>query len=162
MGVFKISFIGGGNMGQAMAAAVIQKQLAEAQDVSISDVSQERLDKLKSEMGIFVSTDNREVAARGDIIVLSVKPQTLDGVMADLCGKLPARALLFSIIAGKKMETLVEGFKHQAVVRAMPNTPAQIGKGMTVWTATRDVTPRAAHQCRGYRTGNGARYLRRV
>ena len=72
--------------------------------------------------------------------MLAVKPQTLDAVMAELAGKLNPKSLVFSIIAGKKMETLVEGLKHQAVVRAMPNTPAQIGKGVTVWTATPDVT----------------------
>lgn len=141
MGIFKIAFIGGGNMGQAIAVAVIKNHLAEAQDVSISDVSQERLDILNRDMGVFTSTNNLEVAGRGEIIVLSVKPQTLGGVMAELSGKLNPKSLVFSIIAGKKMETLVEGLKHQAVVRAMPNTPAQIGQGVTVWTATRDVTP---------------------
>lgn len=141
MGIFKIAFIGGGNMGQAMAAAVIKNHLAEPQDVSISDVSQPLLDRLKKELGVFTSSNNLEVAGRGDIIVLSVKPQTLAAVMAELSGKLNPKSLVFSIIAGKKMETLVEGLKHQSVVRAMPNTPAQIGKGVTVWTATRDVTP---------------------
>jgi pyrroline-5-carboxylate reductase len=141
LGIFKISFIGGGNMGQAMAAAVIKNHLAESADVSVSDVSQERLDKLKSELGVFTSTNSLEVAGRGDIIVLAVKPQTLSGVMTELSGKLNPKSLVFSIIAGKKIETLVEGLRHQAVVRAMPNTPAQIGKGVTVWTATRDVMP---------------------
>jgi len=141
VGIFKIAFIGGGNMGQAMAAAVIKNHLAEPQDVSISDVSQPLLDRLKKEMSVFTSTNNLEVAGRGEIIVLSVKPQTLAAVMAELSGKLNPKTLVFSIIAGKKLETLVEGLKHQAVVRAMPNTPAQIGKGVTAWTATRDVTP---------------------
>jgi pyrroline-5-carboxylate reductase len=141
LGIFKIAFIGGGNMGQAMAAAVIKNHLAEPQDVSISDVSQARLDTLKQELGVFTSSNNLEVAGRGEVVVLSVKPQTLSGVMAELSGKLNPKTLVFSIIAGKKMGTLVEGLKHQAVVRAMPNTPAQIGKGVTVWTATRDVMP---------------------
>jgi len=141
LGIFKIAFIGGGNMGQAMAAAVIKNHLAKPQDVSVSDISQARLDSLKQELGVFTSTNNLEVAGRGQIIVLSVKPQILDGVMAELNGKIDPKSLVFSIIAGKKIETLVAGLKHQAVVRAMPNTPAQIGKGMTVWTATRDVTP---------------------
>jgi pyrroline-5-carboxylate reductase len=92
-------------------------------------------------MGVFTSTNNLEVAARGDIIVLAIKPQTLPALLTELNGKIPPRALVFSIIAGKKMDTLVGGLNHQAVVRAMPNTPAQIGKGMTVWCATRDVTP---------------------
>jgi pyrroline-5-carboxylate reductase len=124
-----------------MAAAVIKNHLADPGDVSISDVSVERLEKLKSEMGVFVSSNNLEVANRGEIIVLSVKPQTLPAVMAELSGKINPKSLVFSIIAGKKMETLVEGLKHQRVVRAMPNTPSMIGKGMTVWTAMRDVTP---------------------
>ncbi len=128
-------------MGQAIASAVIKNHLAEPKDVSISDVSQPRLDQLKEELGVFTSTDNLEVANRGEIIVLSVKPQTLTALMEELSGKLNPRSLVFSIIAGKKMETLVAGLKHQSVVRAMPNTPAQIGKGMTVWSATRDVTP---------------------
>jgi pyrroline-5-carboxylate reductase len=128
-------------MGAAIAAAVIKNHLADPQDVSISDVSVERLGKLKSDMGVYVSQNNLEVAERGEIIVLSVKPQTLDAVMAELSGKIPHKTLIFSIIAGKRLDTLVAGLKHQAVVRAMPNTPAQIGKGMTVWTATRDVTP---------------------
>ena len=141
MSVFKISFIGGGNMGHAIASSVIKNHLTDAKDVSISDVSQPRLDQLKEELGVFTSTDNLEVANRGEIIVLSVKPQTLPALMDELSGKLNPRSLVFSIIAGKKMETLVAGLKHQAVVRAMPNTTAQIGKGMTVWTAARDVTP---------------------
>jgi pyrroline-5-carboxylate reductase len=141
LGILKISFIGGGNMGQAMAAAVIKNHLAEPQEVSVSDISQPLLDRLKKELGVFTSTNNLKVAGHGEIIVLSVKPQTLGGVMSELSGKLNPKSLVFSIIAGKKMETLVKGLKHQAVVRAMPNTPAQIGKGVTVWTATPNVTP---------------------
>ena len=74
MGLFKIAFIGGGTMGQALAAAAIKNRLTEPADVSISDVSQDRLDKLKSELGVYVSQNNLEVASRGEIIVLSVKP----------------------------------------------------------------------------------------
>ena len=102
MAMMKVSFIGGGNMGQAMAAAVIKNHLAEPQDVSISDVSQPLLDRLKKELGVFTSADNLEVAGRGEIVVLSVKPQTLAGVMAELSGKLNPKSLVFSIIAGKR------------------------------------------------------------
>jgi pyrroline-5-carboxylate reductase len=139
--IFKISFIGGGNMGTAIASAVIKNHLADPKDVSISDVSQARLDSIRAELGVFTSTNNLEVANRGETIVLSVKPQTLTALMDELAGSLNPRSLVFSIIAGKKLDTLVTGLRHQAVVRAMPNTPAQIGKGMTVWAATRDVTP---------------------
>ena len=97
MSIFKISFIGGGNMGQAIASAVIKNHLADAKDVSVSDVSQPRLDQLKEELGIFTSTNNLEVANRGEIIVLSVKPQTLPVLMDELSGKLNPRSLVFSL-----------------------------------------------------------------
>jgi len=139
LGIFKIAFIGGGNMGQSMATAVIKNNLAAPQDVCISDISQQKLEQLQSELGVRISTSNEEAVAGMDVVVLAVKPQTLDVVMGEISGKLPRPALLFSIVAGKKMETLIDGFRHQAVVRAMPNTPAQIGKGITIWTATQDV-----------------------
>jgi len=139
LGVFKIAFIGGGNMGQAIAAAVIKNHLVEPCDVCISDVSRQRLEQLQNELGVRVSTSNVEAVNGADVVVLAVKPQTLDAVIAEMAGKIPLPALLFSIIAGKKIDTLTHGFCHQAVVRAMPNTPSQIGKGITVWTATQDV-----------------------
>ena len=139
MGLFKIAFIGGGNMGQAIATAVIKNNLATPQDVCISDVRQQRLESLQNELDVRITTNNVEAVDGMDVVVLAVKPQTLDVVMAEMAGKLPKSALLFSIVAGKKIETLVDGFCHQAVVRAIPNTPAQIGKGITVWTATQDV-----------------------
>jgi pyrroline-5-carboxylate reductase len=128
-------------MGQAIAAAIIKNGLAQPQDVTISDISQARLDMLKEELGVFTSASNLEVIARADVIVLSIKPQTLDNLMAEIGGRIKPDALVFSIIAGKKIETLSAALKHKAIVRAMPNTPAQIGMGMTVWTATADVTP---------------------
>ncbi|MCL1885786.1 MAG: pyrroline-5-carboxylate reductase [Dehalococcoidia bacterium] len=141
MGLFKIAFIGGGNMGRAIATAIIKNNLAAPQDVCISDVCQQRLETLQDELGVHISTNNVEAVNGMDVVVLAVKPQTLDAVMAEMTGKLPRPALLFSIVAGKKIEALAGGFSHQAVVRAMPNTPAQIGKGITVWTATQDVMP---------------------
>ena len=139
MGIFKIAFIGGGNMGQAIATAVIKNNLAAPQDVCIGDVNRQRLEQLQTEFGVCVSTSNVEAVAGADVVVLAVKPQILEIVMAEMSGKLPRSALLFSIVAGKQIETLAHGFCHQAVVRAMPNTPAQSGKGITVWTATQDV-----------------------
>lgn len=126
-------------MGQAVATAVIKNNLAAAQDVCISDVCRQKLEPLQNELGVRISTNNIEAVDGTDVVVLAVKPQTLDVVMAEMSGKLPPSALLFSIVAGWKIETLVDGFCHQEVVRAMPNTPAQIGKGITVWTATQDV-----------------------
>jgi pyrroline-5-carboxylate reductase len=74
-----------------------------------------------------------------DIVVLSVKPQVLPAVLTELRGCILPQALVLSIVAGRTMATIAAGLEHTAIVRAMPNTPAQIGEGMTVWTATPDV-----------------------
>lgn len=136
----KVSFIGGGNMGEAILAALLKNGLSQPADIAVSDVKAERLDYLKTTYGIFTTRSNAEAAGRGDVVVLAVKPQNLDDIMSELSGKLKPSQLVLTIIAGKSLETLSQGLKHQAIVRAMPNTPAQIGKGMTVWTATSDVT----------------------
>ena len=74
-----------------------------------------------------------------DVIVLAIKPHNLIGVMAELSGQFNPVQLVLSIIAGAKIETLRHGLKHECIVRAMPNTPAQIGEGMSVWTTTAEV-----------------------
>jgi pyrroline-5-carboxylate reductase len=81
-----------------------------------------------------------EVVSGKEIVVLAVKPQNLAEVIAELAGRLKAGQVVLSIIAGAKIDTLSKGLKHDAIARAMPNTPAQIGEGMTVWTATPQVT----------------------
>ncbi|NIS79203.1 MAG: pyrroline-5-carboxylate reductase, partial [Anaerolineales bacterium] len=75
------------------------------------------------------------------VVVLSVKPQSLEHVFMDLKGAIPDDALVLSIIAGARLEDLRRGLDHQSIVRSMPNTPAQVGEGITVWTATEEVTP---------------------
>ena len=85
--------------------------------------------------------DNRQSwLAKGEIVVLAIKPQNLAEVMAELSGQLKPTQLVLSIIAGARINTLSRGLKHNRIVRAMPNTPAQIGEGISVWTATAEVT----------------------
>jgi pyrroline-5-carboxylate reductase len=74
------------------------------------------------------------------VVVLSIKPQAVPHVLPELNGKIPAHALVLSIVAGVRAQALIDGLAHPAVVRSMPNTPAQIGQGMTVWTASGAVT----------------------
>ena len=136
----KVSFIGGGNMGEAILAALITNKLSTPEEIAVSDVSSDRQALLKEKYGVFTTAANAEAAARGDIVVLAVKPQHLDPVFADLSGRLRPGQLVLSIIAGRKIASLSQGLKHQSVLRAMPNTPAQIGKGITVWTASEGVT----------------------
>jgi len=136
----KIAFIGGGNMGQAMLSAIINQGLAALGDITVGDKNSALLKQLKADLGVNTGEDNREVIAGGDIIVLAIKPQTLDEVAAEIGGCFKPGQLALSIIAGKPVAALQQGLKHDAIVRAMPNTPAQISLGTTVWTASQAVS----------------------
>jgi pyrroline-5-carboxylate reductase len=136
----KIAFIGGGAMGEAMLAAALEDGLAKPEAIWVSDVSQARRKFLVQKYGVAVMDSNLEAISGKDIVILAVKPQNLAEVMAELAGQLKPTQLVLSIIAGTRMATLSEGLKHNVIVRAMPNTPAQIGEGMSVWTATPEVS----------------------
>ncbi len=140
----KVSFVGGGNMGEAIIAALITHRLAQPEDISVADAKPERQEYLAQRYGIFATGYNLEAIARSKVVILAIKPQQTDDVTCELKGHLQNDQLVLSIIAGRKLSALRQGLRHEAIVRAMPNTPAQIGQGMTVWTAT-DSTP-AAHR----------------
>jgi pyrroline-5-carboxylate reductase len=146
--IMKIAFIGGGTMGEAILAALLEKKICTPADISVSDVSQECLNALKNKYGVAVTGSNREAAAGKDIIILAVKPQSLPEVLAGLKGSLKAAQLVLSIIAGKNINNISQGLGHQRIVRSMPNTPARIGYGVTGWTATSEVTPPQKAQAR--------------
>ncbi len=135
-------------MGEAMVAAILKKRLAKPEAISVGDVSQPRLESLKQEYGVVVTPRNPEAISGKDIIILAIKPQNLDEVMAELKGYLKPSQLVLSIIAGAKIKTLSGGLRHNSIVRAMPNTPAQIGEGISVWTATAEVTEKQRESAR--------------
>ena len=95
--------------------------------------------ELQKKYGINSTTDNATVASQADVVVLSVKPQRLSEVMKGMRGIRPD-ALVLSIVAGASMKKIASGLKHKAVVRSMPNTPGQIGEGITVWACSKEVT----------------------
>ena len=136
----KIAFIGGGVMGEAMLAAVLDKGLNKPEDIWVSDISQARRKHLEQKYGVAVTGSNRQAVEMGDVVVLAIKPQNLAEVMTELGGRLKPAQLVLSIIAGARIDTLSLGLKHGCIVRVMPNTPAQIGEGVSVWTATAEVT----------------------
>jgi len=136
----KIAFIGGGNMGEAMLSAILDKGLSKPRGISVSDIDEARRQHLEQKYRVAVMGDNRLAANRGEVVVLAIKPQNLAGVMAELSGRLKPAQLVLSIIAGTTIQTLSSGLDHNRIVRAMPNTPAQIGEGISVWTATAEVT----------------------
>ncbi len=136
-----VAFIGGGIMGEAMIRGLITRDIVAPEQIIAADPMAERLDDLRGRYGIRVTVSNAEAAESGQVIVLSIKPQNLAEVMPGIRGHLRRQDLLLSILAGTPIRKLADGVAHAAVVRAMPNTPAQIGQGMTVWTATPEVTP---------------------
>lgn len=127
-------------MGEAMLSAILNRKLATPIDVCISDIKPERRQYLTDKYGVFVTENNKEAVGKGEIIILAIKPQNLTEIMTGLKGSFQTGQLIISIIAGTRIDTLRSGLNHQAVVRVMPNTPAQIGEGMSVWTATPQVT----------------------
>jgi pyrroline-5-carboxylate reductase len=133
-------------MGEAILAAVLNRGLSTPQTMWVSDVKEERRQHLKQTYGIGVTDNNAEATAHADIIVLAIKPQNLPEIMPDLNGKIRPGQLIFSIIAGARIDTLCKGLSHRRVVRVMPNTPAQIGEGISVWTATPEVTEKQQEQ----------------
>jgi pyrroline-5-carboxylate reductase len=136
----KIAFIGGGNMGEAIIAALLAKKLAAAGDITVAETIAERRDYLAKKYGAAV-TESAQAAVTGrDVIVLAVKPQSLPDVLTALKGALVPAQLVLSIAAGVRIATISRGLGHEPVVRSMPNTPAQIGLGMSGWTATPAVT----------------------
>ncbi len=136
----RIAFIGGGNMGEAILAAILRKELATASDICISDISPERRKYFKEKYQVAVTQSNRDATNGSDIVVLAVKPQNIDEIYDELAASLKSEQVILSIVAGVKINTLCEKLRHHRVVRVMPNTPAQVGLGMSGWTATGEVT----------------------
>jgi len=135
-------------MCEAMAQGVLSKKLLSGKSITVSEPRKERRDELKQKLRINVTSNNREAAQSCRILVLSVKPQDLDSVLASLKGTLKPDQMVMSIVAGGRISVISKGLAHGAIVRVMPNTPAQIGEGMSVWTATSDITKRQLNQAR--------------
>jgi pyrroline-5-carboxylate reductase len=131
-----IGFIGAGNMAEALIRGLVRGNHVAAKQVLASAPRRERLDELEKLYGITVSKDNREIARSSNVVVLSVKPQIMDKVLAEISDQLKPGTLIISIAAGvdtESIETAVpEGVR---VVRAMPNTPALVSAGATAIAA---------------------------
>lgn len=127
-----IGFIGAGNMAEALIRGLVRGGHVPASRVVASLPRRERLDELKTTYGIDVTTDNRELAKRCGLVVLSVKPQIMDKVLREIGDVIESGTLVVSIAAGVDTETIEEALAEGVrVVRAMPNTPALVGAGAT-------------------------------
>jgi len=142
----RLSFIGCGVMAEAIIAGLLGKDLVKPEQVAGSHPREERREELQVKYGIRLFANNREAATEKDkeatssFVILTVKPQRLGVILDELREAVQPDQLVISIVAGARVETLADGLQHRAIVRAMPNTPAQIGEGMTVWTATPEIS----------------------
>jgi pyrroline-5-carboxylate reductase len=141
-----IAFVGSGMMAEAMIRGLLAQKLVKPEQIIAAGPRPERGQHLQERHKIRVTTNNKEAAEEGQIVVLGIKPQVLSAVLHEIRGHLHRQDLVLSIIAGAPIEKIANGLAHAAVVRAMPNTPAQIGQGITVWTSTPEVTEEQKQQ----------------
>ena len=129
----KIGFIGAGNMASALLKGLLTAKLYRCQDMLVSDVVPAQLRKIKRAYRVEGVNDNRAVVRTAQTIVLVVKPQIIDQVLADIQSEVTKEKLFVSIAAGVPLRRLENGLGSNArVVRVMPNTPALLGKGIAV------------------------------
>ncbi len=128
----RIGFIGAGNMAKAMIGGMISSGLILPDNIIASSKTQETLDNMKTEFKINTSLDNRKVSEISDYLVLAVKPYMYDSILKEIKNSINQDAVIIVIAAGINIEYIQRNLGHnQMVVKAMPNTPALIGEGMT-------------------------------
>lgn len=132
----RFAIIGAGAMGEAILAGLIRQNLTSREFIKASEPRRDRREDLEANYGIQLTDDNRLAILNADVVILAVKPQKLEKILNDLKGQIPQKAVVISIIAGASLEKLSAGLSHQAIIRTMPNTPGQIGEGITVWFPT--------------------------
>ncbi|NEP28115.1 pyrroline-5-carboxylate reductase [Moorena sp. SIO3I6] len=151
----KLGIIGGGVMGEALLSRLLAQQLYHPDQVLVSELLEQRRDGLAQKYGIRVTANNQAAAAASEVLLLAIKPQVFKAVAAELgmgrgdnghsLGTLP---MVISIIAGVPLERLETAFASQPVIRAMPNTPATVGAGITALAAGKWVSPDQMEQAK--------------
>jgi pyrroline-5-carboxylate reductase len=154
-----LAFIGCGVMAEAMIAGLLRKKLVSPDNVVGSHPRLARREELHVKYGIEMFEHNREAVLAaapeaisnghtGSMVILAVKPQRLTKVLGELKGSIHPDQLVVTIIAGARIQTITDELLHAAVVRTMPNTPAQIGEGVTAWTASPAVSEKQETEVR--------------
>ena len=150
----RLAFIGCGVMAEAIIAGLLRKQLVSPDQIVGSHPRAARREELNAKYGIEMFEQNKEAALAvypagpdsSSLLVLTVKPQRLRRVLEELKGSIHQDQLVVSVVAGAKIETIADELLHAAVVRTMPNTPAQIGEGVTAWTPSAAVNEKQESQ----------------
>jgi len=141
-----IATVGTGVMAESIIAGLLTGERVDAARIIGSDPRVERREELEARHAIRTTSSNTEAVEAADVVVLAIKPQMLPRVGREISAVLRPDQLVISILAGPTAKALGNALRHDAIVRAMPNTPAQMGKGMTVWCATPQVNDRQREQ----------------
>jgi pyrroline-5-carboxylate reductase len=141
-----VATVGTGVMAESMITGLLAGERLKAAQIIASDPRTERREVLDAKFSIRTTGSNVEAVEAADVVVLAIKPQMLVQVGRELSAVLRPDQLVISILAGSTTKALRNSLRHDAIVRAMPNTPAQMGKGMTVWYATPQVSERQREQ----------------
>ena len=136
----KLGFIGGGTMAEAMIKGVLNKSLSKPKDIIVGDPIEGRCKELTERYKVAATPSNEDVLKHGELIILAVKPQDIGTAAKNIGPLLKDSHTILSIIAGLKLNTLTKKLNHSSIIRVMPNMPAQIGSGMSVWTSSNTVT----------------------
>ena len=144
----RIAIIGAGVMAESIVAGLIANHTMSPSQIVASHPRQDRRTQLAAKHGIEVVESNATAAKGADLILLTIKPQVMPAVMADLATVLDETQVVISIAAGTTVAQLKSGLHHSAIVRVMPNTPAQVGEGMALWFASGDVSELAREKVR--------------
>jgi pyrroline-5-carboxylate reductase len=136
----RLAFIGSGTMAEAMIRGILRVGLADPDAIWASGPRGERGKDLAGRYGVHATVDNAEAVRNGDVVVLAVKPQRLQQALGSIAGAVRPDQLIMTIVAGARCHMISHALGNTAVVRVMPNTPAQIGAGVSVWWASEGVT----------------------
>jgi len=139
--VKKIAFVGGGAMGEAFMQGMLNQGLVEPDQIMVGEPFEARRQDLATRLGVGVTASNPDAVAGAEIVILAVKPQVIGRVFESLSGQVNASTMVLSIVAGTTIAAIREALGTAAIVRVMPNTPGQIGEGISVWTATEATQP---------------------
>ncbi|MGL5034028.1 MAG: pyrroline-5-carboxylate reductase [Microcystaceae cyanobacterium] len=126
----QLGIIGGGEMAEAILSRLLNQQIYAPDRVLVSTPQSTRRDFLRQTYGVEVTADNQDAANASEVLLLGIKPQILDQVVAGLAGN-PQKPLVISVLAGVPISRLDFGFPEHPIIRAMPNTPATVGAGVT-------------------------------
>jgi pyrroline-5-carboxylate reductase len=141
-----IATVGSGVMAEAMIAGLLRDGLVTPDRVIASHPRAERRETLESAYGIRTVAGNADAVRDADVILLGIKPQMLERVGRDIGPHLRRGQLVLSVLAGATTAALTGILGHDQVVRSMPNTPARLGKGVTVWYATPETSDEQREQ----------------